>query len=592
MTKLIVNLGEQEDQLLNFLKGKFKLKNKSDAVNFIITQFADYHGTSTELAPSLRYLQEKDDPWMLAEDIPDMDFFFSKIWLNCFVKEFEQFTGKPYKKILVLFKGYHLWFYFGEKDSFDVGENIAQKFVVDPSFADKVNKNIIIQADKLRKLAASLPETGLQQLSNIELNHFYNEHEAAHAEYYLWAWIPPAVDMFHNNLTNLLKKYLADYGVQEEKINEYFIILTQPSYKSLIQQEQEEFLRLAADIQKDKKQSEIFSTLYKAFVEQDASLYGFETHTPEYEAALERRILEIKSKINPLFLKRITGHYQQYFYVKFMWIGKEGLHSFDHYIKELVKFIGRKSDAVSLLHDMNKEFEKNKGQKENLLQKLNVNTEHITLFNAFGDFMVTKIYRRFAQIFAVYRMQPILKEIARRCQLSLMQVRFMTTPEIEAALLRKELNSQELNRRVKLCVYYADAYGHKIMTGIEATRIAEMLEKRSTADVSEFKGQTGCIGKAKGIVKIIIRPEDMSKMNEGDILVSIATDPDIVPAMKKAAAFVTEQGGVTSHAAIVAREMNKPCVIGTKIATRVLKDGDMVEVDATKGIVKILSRNN
>ena len=82
----------------------------------------------------------------------------------------------------------------------------------------------------------------------------------------------------------------------------------------------------------------------------------------------------------------------------------------------------------------------------------------------------------------------------------------------------------------------------------------------------------------------------MQKMNDGDILVSIATDPDIVPAMKKAAAFVTEQGGVTSHAAIVAREMGKPCVIGTKIATRVLKDGDYVEVDATKGVVKIISK--
>ena len=77
-------------------------------------------------------------------------------------------------------------------------------------------------------------------------------------------------------------------------------------------------------------------------------------------------------------------------------------------------------------------------------------------------------------------------------------------------------------------------------------------------------------------------------MNKGDILVSIASDPDIVPAMKKAAAIVTEQGGVTSHAAIVSRELGIPCVIGTKIATKVLKDGDIVEVDATKGTVRKL----
>ncbi|MFZ2978284.1 MAG: PEP-utilizing enzyme, partial [Candidatus Magasanikiibacteriota bacterium] len=95
-------------------------------------------------------------------------------------------------------------------------------------------------------------------------------------------------------------------------------------------------------------------------------------------------------------------------------------------------------------------------------------------------------------------------------------------------------------------------------------------------------------GLAKGKVKIIIRAEDMKKMNHGDILVSIATDPDIVPAMKKAAAIITEQGGVTSHAAIVSRELNIPCVIGTKIATKVLQDGDTVEVDANNGIIKII----
>ncbi len=76
----------------------------------------------------------------------------------------------------------------------------------------------------------------------------------------------------------------------------------------------------------------------------------------------------------------------------------------------------------------------------------------------------------------------------------------------------------------------------------------------------------------------------------GDILLSQATSPDLLPAMKKAAAIVTEQGGITSHAAIVSRELGIPCVIGTKIATKVLKDGDLVEVDANRGIVKKLTK--
>ena len=70
------------------------------------------------------------------------------------------------------------------------------------------------------------------------------------------------------------------------------------------------------------------------------------------------------------------------------------------------------------------------------------------------------------------------------------------------------------------------------------------------------------------------------------------TRPEFMPALKKAAAIITDEGGITCHAAIVARELKKPCIIGTKIATKVLKDGMMVEVDADKGVVKILNNKN
>ena len=77
-------------------------------------------------------------------------------------------------------------------------------------------------------------------------------------------------------------------------------------------------------------------------------------------------------------------------------------------------------------------------------------------------------------------------------------------------------------------------------------------------------------------------------MNAGDILVSIATRPEMLPVMKKAAAIVTDEGGITCHAAIVSRELKIPCIVGTQTATSVLKDGDKVEVDTEKGVVKTL----
>ena len=80
--------------------------------------------------------------------------------------------------------------------------------------------------------------------------------------------------------------------------------------------------------------------------------------------------------------------------------------------------------------------------------------------------------------------------------------------------------------------------------------------------------------------------DEIPKMQKGEILVASMTRPEYVPAMKKAVAIVTDEGGLMSHAAIVSRELGIPCIVGTKIATSTLKTGDIVEVDADKGIVR------
>jgi len=92
------------------------------------------------------------------------------------------------------------------------------------------------------------------------------------------------------------------------------------------------------------------------------------------------------------------------------------------------------------------------------------------------------------------------------------------------------------------------------------------------------------------VVKIVESVEDIKKMNKGDILLSETTYPALLPAMKIAGAIITNIGGLTCHAAIVSRELGIPCVIGTKIATKVLRDGDLVEVDADKGVVRIIKK--
>lgn len=108
-------------------------------------------------------------------------------------------------------------------------------------------------------------------------------------------------------------------------------------------------------------------------------------------------------------------------------------------------------------------------------------------------------------------------------------------------------------------------------------------------DIGKSKILTRGLGASPGIgigkAKIILSAKEITKMERGEVLVTEMTTPDFVPAMKKAAAIVTNTGGTTSHAAIVSRELGIPCVVGTGNATEVLKNGMSISVDGTHGIV-------
>jgi pyruvate,water dikinase len=118
--------------------------------------------------------------------------------------------------------------------------------------------------------------------------------------------------------------------------------------------------------------------------------------------------------------------------------------------------------------------------------------------------------------------------------------------------------------------------------------IGYSIYRQKVETTDSIRGNIAYTGKVSGSVCKIFSRADISKFRKGNILVAPMTTPWYLPLMKNAKAFVTDEGGVTCHAAVVAREFKKPCIIGTKIATQVLKDGDIVEVDADTGVVKKL----
>jgi len=130
---------------------------------------------------------------------------------------------------------------------------------------------------------------------------------------------------------------------------------------------------------------------------------------------------------------------------------------------------------------------------------------------------------------------------------------------------------------------------HQIFSGRETDQVERILLPKKAIKI--IKGSIAYPGLATGPVRVVVNPKKSARyFQAGEILVSGMTRPEFLPIMKKATAFITDAGGILSHAAIVARELKKPCVIGTKISTKVLKDGDLVEVDANQGLVKILKK--
>ncbi|MFA6050779.1 MAG: PEP-utilizing enzyme [Candidatus Paceibacterota bacterium] len=171
----------------------------------------------------------------------------------------------------------------------------------------------------------------------------------------------------------------------------------------------------------------------------------------------------------------------------------------------------------------------------------------------------------------LYLSRPILREVAEHYSLSFEELRDYSAQDlISGKLERYELDDVTV-------ISYGE--NHALVRG-------PVVDDKQIENVFEFRGSAAFKGVVRGVAKVAMSASDTDKVKEGDILIAPTTAPSYIMAMKRAAAFITDEGGITSHASIVAREMRKPCIIGTKIATKVLKDGDLVEVDADKGIVR------
>src|SRR3989344_7532712 len=500
------------------------------------------------------------DGWMHAEDLPQIDLFFAQIWMRSFVNDMDKSVGVNYRKVLGVYRNFRIDFYYGKEDCLKFTHAVLDKIIDSRgNFGDEINMQIRLRSDGLVAFSKKVSDTDLSKLSNKELWHPYYDYSAIHTKLYEYGWLSNATDMFYPEFTNKLKAYLRTKTADEDKVSGYFVVLTTPEEETIATQETRDFLAIAAKIQGDRSIGRIFSEPF----------------------------INLRQKIPPQLREEIRSHWKRYKHLKFMYYGLEELER--EYYVHLQEFLSSGKDASQELLCMEEEKQAKRIERQKLVNELQIDVFHRRLFDIFAEFMVTKWYRRNAQILSLYYIEKLLLEIGNRFGLSLSQVRCLMHDEVKELLQNEKVDPEELISRDEFSIQWFEKGKEFICSGEKARKIAALAERKDIdLNMRELKGQCACLGYAKAKVKIIQGAKDLHKMEKCDILVAYATDPDVVPAMKKAAAIVTEQGGVTCHAAIVSRELGIPCVIGTKVATKVLKDGEMVEVDATKGIVRRL----
>lgn len=207
--------------------------------------------------------------------------------------------------------------------------------------------------------------------------------------------------------------------------------------------------------------------------------------------------------------------------------------------------------------------------------------------------------RRYAEIrqkFQAFRkktrraLQPVIEEIWKAAaritkRTDFRDYAYCTTNEIKQ-IFEKQKDVEGISKRKNGCFWYYDEREKAIFLYDPEIKEKLNIAENKVEQQTEVHGRVAFAGKAKGRVCIMNAAEDMEKFQEGDIIVSINTNPTLMPVLEKCQAIVTNDGGLICHAAIIARELKKPCIIGTKIATKVFKDGDLVEVDAEKGVVR------
>ncbi len=365
-------------------------------------------------------------------------------------------------------------------------------------------------------------------------------------------YVPLAIQDF---LSEALRTLLYEKGVQEDVIDEYYQALVYPNEHSISTNELISFYTLAQYIQDTARGAtpDILSLVQ--------------------EPSIDKEIREYLAEFSFIGARY---HWNQ------GWTREQLVERFKHidWSQDFAEKIKSVSDAAKIATE----------KTSTIIQELNFNEQEQQIVKLAKQVVYIRTYRTDLMNKSGYTAQPLYVAIAQRLHIALDDVLHLTWYEV-ADVLQQEcpiVPMKRIAQRKKAFIY--ERVGDRCAISEDSNRIAKYqalyTQEVQTDSDQSLQGVIANTGKYTGTAKVVLLREDISKIEPGDVLVTSMTAPSHVPIMEKAGAFVTNEGGITCHAAIIAREMNKPCIIGTKVATSIIQDGDTVTVDADTGEVR------
>lgn len=471
------------------------------------------------------------------------------------------------RMLWVIEKGDFTVGYFDKNELRAMAEGTVKIILDDPDHIDKIHQQTIQHNRVHFKLAAKIRKMDLSKLPNSQLLKL--QQKLYRAQYLSHCWSQPTtwfVDSDGEDYSRYLFNLIQSKIKPQMKLDTatVFSVLTTPARKTMAQQEEEESLKLVQLIRRNKKLKQWF------------------TSNPTRKLVAEFATIPMSTR------NKLYDHYYKWRWVPYTYIGPA--YDLDYYLEVWRGLLREGIDPQAELRTKAVKAKKVQAERKKLIRILALTPYQKHLFDIAADIVWLKGFRKDCYFHGFFVLDIVLGELARRSGLTLMQAKYLLKEELPLLFKgRSKQLAKTASERWKYSIYYFDDGKQTVMTGSKAKAFfkRQTIEKIKIEKTGELRGMCACPGVAQGTVRVINAPEDMPKMKTGDIMIAHATYPSLVPAMKKAAAIITEEGGITCHAAIVSRELQTPCIVGVRGLLQALKDGDKVIVDATKGVIKV-----